>query len=303
MRRYSPCSRPWCSAWRSPPLLIRVNGRLAKALSPGYNEQRQQQEMAIEQQHAALAGHVIIAGFGRVGQNLALFLREEGMPYLTLDVDTTLIRDAFEAGEPVHYGDSSHPEILEKSGIQCAAALVVTFHDHHLASRIVQVARRLAPELPIVVRTRNDHHMEEFEQMGASTVVPESLESSLIVAARTLELVGIDHAEVERLIERTRDEHYAHLRGVFHGEEIEVEAEMDELQPHTVILDERARAIGRHIGELHLDDLGVSIDSVRRGGIRGEQVDAATRLREGDAVILQGHSEQIARAERRLLKG
>jgi len=285
------------------PLLIRYNGRLAKALSARYKEQRQQQEMAIADQHSDLAGHVIVAGFGRVGQNLARFLREEDMPYLALDVDTALIGEAFEAGEPVHYGDSSHPEILEKSGIRQATALVVTFHDHHLASRIVQVARRLAPELPIVVRTRNDHHMEEFQQIGASTVVPESLESSLIVAARTLELVGIGHAEIERLIEKTRDERYAHLRGVFHGEDIEIEAEMDELQLHTVALDERASAIGKRIHDVCLDELGVVIEAVRRGGVRGEEVDDRMILREGDAIVLQGRTEQLARAERRLLKG
>jgi len=285
------------------PLLIRYNGRMAKALSARYKEQRQQQEMAIADQHPDLAGHVIIAGFGRVGQNLARFLREENMPYLALDVDAALIREAFEAGEPVHYGDSSHPEILDKSGIRRAAALVVTFHDHHLASRIVQTARRLAPQLPIVVRTRNDHHMEEFEQMGASTVVPESLESSLIVAARTLELVGIEHTEIERLIEKARSEHYAHLRGVFHGEDIEIEAEMDELQLHTVTLNERASAIGKRIHDLYLEELDVTVEAVRRGGVRGEEVDPRMILREGDTIVLQGHTEQLARAERRLLQG
>lgn len=285
------------------PLLIRYNGRLAKALSARYKEQRLQQEMAIADQHSDLSGHVIVAGFGRVGQNLARFLREEDMPYLALDVDAALIREAFEAGEPVHYGDSSHPEILDKSGIRRAAALVVTFHDHHLASRIVQTARRLAPQLPIVVRTRNDHHMEEFEQMGASTVVPESLESSLIVAARTLELVGIEHAEIERLIEKTRSEHYAHLRGVFHGEDIEIEAGMDELQLHTVTLNERASAIGKRIHDLCLEELDVTVEAVRRGGVRGEEVDQRMILREGDAIVLQGHTEQLARAERRLLQG
>ena len=285
------------------PLLIRYNGHLAKRLSARYKEAREQQEMAIADQHPDLAGHVVIAGFGRVGQNLARFLREEDMQYLALDVDAALIREAFEAGEPVHYGDSSHPEILDKSGIARAAALVVTFHDHHLASRIVQTARRLAPLLPIVVRTRNDHHLEEFEQMGASTVVPESLESSLIVAARTLELVGIEHAEVERLIEKTRNEHYAHLRGVFHGEDIEIEAEMDELQLHSVTLDERASAIGKRIHELCLEELDVALEAVCRGGVRGEEVDSAMLLRDGDTIILQGHTEQIARAERRILKG
>ena len=285
------------------PLLIRFNGRLAKYLSPDYNKDRQKQEMAVADQPPGQAGHVIVAGFGRIGQNLARFLREEDMPYLALDVDTALIGEAFEAGEPVHYGDSSHPEILEKSGIHQATALVVTFHDHHLASRIVQVARRLVPELPIVVRTRNDHHMEEFEQIGASTVVPESLESSLIVAACTLELVGIGHAEIERLIEKTRDERYAHLRGVFHGEDIEIEAEMGELQLHTVALDEHASAIGKRIHDVCLDELGVVIEAVRRGGVRGEEVDDRMILRQGDAIVLQGRTEQLARAERRLLKG
>ncbi len=285
------------------PLLIRYNGALAKRLSSHYREERERREMAIADEHARRSGHVIIAGFGRVGQNLARFLREEDMGYLALDVDPTLIREAFEAGEPVHYGDSSHPEILEKSGIAQAAALVVTFHDHHLASRIVEVARRLAPRLPIVVRTRNDHHMEDFERIGASTVVPESLESSLIVAARTLELLGIDHEEVKRLIERTRTEHYAQLRGVFHGEEVGLEAEIEALQLHSVSLHERAAAIGRTLESLHLERLEVSVQALRRSGVRGEQVDPAMRLRAGDTLVLEGHPEQLARAERCLLQG
>lgn len=284
------------------PLLIRFNGQIAARLAPTRDGQTPLQDMALGAQHDR-SGHVIIAGFGRVGQNLARFLREEDMRYLALDLDATLIREAFDAGEPVHYGDSSHPEILEKSGLRSAAALVVTFHDHHLASRIVQLARHLASDLPIVVRTRNDHHMEEFEQLGASTVVPESLESSLIVATRTLELLGIDHAEVERLIEKTRNNHYAHLRGVFHGEEIEIEAEMEELQLHTVTLDARAATIGKCIQDACLDELDVVIEAVCRAGVRGEEVDASMVLREGDKVVLQGHSEQIARAERRLLQG
>ena len=285
------------------PLLIRYNEQIAVWLAPKKDDQAQLQDMAISEQHREMKNHVIIAGFGRVGQNLARFLREEDMHYLALDLDTTLIREAFEAGEPVHYGDSSHPEILEKSGIGKASALVVTFHDHHLASRIVQVARHISTDLPIVVRTRNDHHMEEFEQMGASTVVPESLESSLIVATRTLELLGIEHAEVERLIEKTRNDHYAHLRGVFHGEEIEVEADMEELQLHTITLDDRATAIGKRIQDACLDELDVAVEAVCRGGVRGEEVDDRMVLREGDKIVLQGHSEQIARAEKRLLKG
>jgi len=284
------------------PLLIRYNGELARRLSGSYADQREQQEMALADSHADDSGHVIIAGFGRVGQNLGRFLREEEMPYLALDVDSKLIREAFEAGEPVHYGDTSHPEILEKSGIKNASALVITFHDRHLAERILHVARGLNADLPIVVRTRNDHHMEDFERLGATTVIPESLESSLVVAARTLELVGIDHAEVERLIERTRDEHYAHLRGVFHGDEVELDAEIDDLQLHAVSLQERAAAVGKYLSDLCVDELEVSVEFIKREGER-IAVDNNPLLRRGDVVVLRGDGEHIARAEKRLLQG
>jgi len=284
------------------PLLIRFNGELARRLFSSYPGERTRQEMALADGHAQDSGHVIIAGFGRVGQNLGRFLREENMPYLALDLDSKLIRGAFEAGEPVHYGDTSHPEILEKSGIMDAAALVITFHDRHLAERILHVARSLNAELPIVIRTRNDHQMEQFVRLGATTVVPESLESSLVLAARTLELVGIDHAEVERLIERTRNEHYAHLRGVFHGDKIEIDSEIDDLQLHAIPLEGRASAIGKRLSDLCLDQLDVSVVFVKRGGERITE-QGNPLLRPGDVVVLRGDGEHMARAERRLLKG
>ena len=284
------------------PLLIRFNGDLARLLFSSYTEDRARQEMALAESHADDSGHVIIAGFGRVGQNLGRFLREESMPYLALDVDSKLIREAFDAGEPVHYGDTSHPEILEKSGIRNAAALVITFHDRHLAERILHVARNLNAELPIVIRTRNDHHMEDFERLGATTVIPESLESSLVVASRTLELVGIEHDEVERLIARTRDEHYAHLRGVFHGDDVEIDCEIDDLQLHAVRLHERASGVGKYVSDLCADELDVSVEYIKRDGAR---IDAENNplLRRDDVVVLRGDAEHIARAEKRLLQG
>lgn len=284
------------------PLLVRYNGRIAKAFCSGYSQQRLAHEMAVADQHTDLRDHVIIAGFGRVGQNLARFLREEDMRYLALDVDPRLIGEAFDAGEPVHYGDSSHPEILEKAGIHRAAALVITFYDWHLAERILRVARRLDADLPIIVRARNDHHMDDFEALGASTVIPESLESSLVIAARTLELLGIDHDEVERLVTESRDERYAHLRGVFRGEELEAISDFEELQLHSVPLHDQASAIGKYVSDLCLEELQVAIEYVKRHKRRLDQ-DSNPVLRRGDILVLRGDAEHIARAERRILQG
>lgn len=284
------------------PILVRYNGRIAKRLAPDYLEQRQQQEMAIANDHAATQDHVIIAGFGRVGQNLARFLREENMAYMALDVDSKLIRDAFEAGEPVHYGDTAHPEILEKAGLHKASALVITFHDHHLAERIIRVARDLSKDLPIVVRTPNDQHMEAFKHLGATAVIPESLESSLVVAGRTLEILGIPHHEIERLIDQQRTEQYKHLRGVFHGLQGDELPDPRELQLHTVVLLGRANALGKRLADLCLDELEVEVEYLLRNKQRIEPQQNPL-LRDGDALVLRGDAEHIDRAERRLWQG
>ncbi len=203
------------------PIIIRNNGLLAKRFCSSYRAERTEADMSLKKEASRHHKHVIIAGFGRVGQNLASFLKEEGFDYLALDVDPSLIAEAFENGEPVRYGDSSHRETLELAGINDASALVVTFHEASLAKRIVEMARGINKDIPIVVRTRDDHDMESIEEAGADTVVPESLESSLIVAAITLENLNVDHEEVQRLIEKARDDHYQRLRGVIRGNDIQ----------------------------------------------------------------------------------
>ncbi len=284
------------------PLLIRYNHVLAQKLLGDSNQGDAQQKMMLD--HAkSHHQHVIIAGFGRVGQNLAHFVRQEGMDYLALDIDAKLIRDAFDAGEPVHYGDASHPQILNVAGIKNAAALVITFHDENLAERILQVARRLNKDLPIIVRTRNDHRMELLKRLGASTVVPESLESSLIIASRTLELLGVDADEIDTLITRSRERRYADLRGVFQGDDIEMEQPIDQTSLHTIVLEEQANCLGQSIQSLRLEQLNVSVEALKRDDVRGEHPEPDTILQAGDALILRGDHEHLARAEWRLLKG
>ncbi|MGD2119128.1 MAG: monovalent cation:proton antiporter-2 (CPA2) family protein [Chromatiales bacterium] len=285
------------------PLLVRYNGLLGKRFCRSYVEQRSAQEMALGEEAGHHRNHVIIAGFGRVGQNLAGFLREEGFDYLALDIDVSLISEAFEAGEPVWYGDSSHPEILELAGLQHASALVITFHDVALARRITREARRLHADIPIVVRILDDHYMDELEAAGATTVVPESLESSLNVATRTLEQLKVDHEEIQRLIEKSRTSHYRRLRGVFHGQDLQDLDEYVEERLHTVVLGDSDFAVGSNMQELALDKFDVVVEAVNRHGVRGEMPLASMQLQSGDALVLRGLAEHIELAQKRLLLG
>jgi CPA2 family monovalent cation:H+ antiporter-2 len=283
------------------PVLIRNNGDIARRACESYERNRAAQAQQLAEETESLADHVIVCGFGRIGQNLALFLKEEGFPYVALDVDPALIREAWEAGEPVFFGDATHPDTLENAGISRARGVVIAFDEYHAAERIVQAVRRLNKKVPIIVRAHDDTHLEGLEVAGATYVVPESVESSLILATRLLHSLDVDIDEIARVIEQARTDHYRRLRGYFHGERPEDLDELDRYRLHTVVLPPQAYAIDQPIAALALGTLGVQVVTVRRAGICGDEPDRDMTLRAGDALILQGLPEALDAAEARVL--
>ena len=283
------------------PILIRRNGDIANRACETYRENRASQAQQLAAEADQLDAHVIVAGFGRIGQNLALFLKEEDIRYVALDVDPALIREAWEAGEPVFSGNVVHPETLEAAGIGRARALVIAFDEFHAAERIIRVTRELRPDIPIIVRTHDDAHLEQLEEAGATYVVPESVESSLILATRLLHCLDVDLDEIARVVEQARTDHYRRLRGYFHGEAMEDVDELERERLHTVVLASQAYAVDQPIAALALGTLGVEVVTVRRAGICGDAPDPAMTLRPGDALVLQGRQEALDAAEARLL--
>lgn len=283
------------------PILVRYNGIIAHRACDSYasNFNAQAHQLAEESEH--LQAHVIVCGFGRIGQNLALFLKEEDFPYVALELDPALIREAWEAGEPVYYGNATHPDTLVTAGIERASALVIAFDDYHAAERITRAARSLNKDIPIIVRASDDAHLEGLEEAGASYVVPESVESALVLASRLLHQLGVDIDEIARVVEQSRTDHYRRLRGYFHGHEITDLQELDRVRLHTVVLPPQAYAIDHPIAALALGTLGVQIVTVRRAGICGDEPDPTMQLRAGDALILQGSQESLDAAEARVL--
>ena len=286
------------------PVLIRHNRAIARwAFAGTYLPSPVQVAREIDAAARELRGHVIVCGFGRIGQNLAAFLREEDIRYVALDLDPVLIREAWEAGEQVFYGDSTHREILAAAGVARAGALVVTFDDAPTATRIIHATRALAPAIPLVVRTRDDVHLEELEAAGASVVVPESVEASMMLATHLLQQLGVPVDQVLHLVETSRNDHYRRLRGVFHGTEAESVELVDRYRLHTVVLPPEGHAVGRTLADLGVLSETTTVHAVRRGAIRGEAPSPEMVLRAGDAVVLQGPPEELALAEERLLRG
>lgn len=245
--------------------------------------------------------HVILAGFGRSGQSVATLLTDEKLPWYALDLDPERVQEAQSAGSSVSYGDAGRREALIAAGINRASALVITFADTRAALKVLHLVHELAPSLPVIVRSHDDSDLELLRQAGATEVVPEALESSLMLASHALVVVGVPLRRVVHRVQSARDERYASLRGYFHGASDLVEdPEHMYVRLHSVVLSADAQGVGRRIDELGLDELGAEVSGIRRARVRIEP-EAGTVLLAGDVVVLRGSGDAVTRAEGRLL--
>jgi len=161
---------------------------------------------------AAHRGHVIIAGFGRVGRLLARVLSAEGLDFVALDLDVEHVARGRADGLPVHYGDASRLEVLRRAQLDDARVLVITMDGAAATEHIVRAVREFAPHLPIYVRARDGRHARKLLLQGASEVVPETVEASLQLAARVLSSTGMADEKVESRIEDERAHELLRLR-------------------------------------------------------------------------------------------
>jgi len=246
--------------------------------------------------------HVIIAGFGRSGQSLAKLLSEEKIDYHALDLDPDRIREAQIAGANVSYGDAARRESLVAAGIHRAAALVVTYTNTASALKVLHFVSELHPTLPVIVRSQDDTDLNRLREAGATEVVPELLEGSLMLASHALVLLGVPLRRVVHRVQAARDERYESLRGYFHGvSDASDSPDSMQVRLHTVMLHARAKSLGKALQELNLAELEVDVTAVRRGKQRLELAQQIV-LQEGDVVVVRGSAEAVARAEHRLLK-
>ena len=247
--------------------------------------------------------HVIICGYGRCGQNLARMLDKEAIPYIALDLDPDRVRQAAGAGDSVVFGDAARLQALMAAGLARASAVVVTYLETPSAMKVLAHIKEHAPQVPVVVRTQDDHDLEALQQAGATEVVPEAIEGSLMLAGHALALVGVPMRRVLRLVQEQREARYKLLRGFFRGAD---DGSVDELQQErlaSVLLPLAARALGRTVGEVAWDNLGVQLVSLRRKTGQVIKLTDELVLMEGDSLLLSGKADMLELAERMLLKG
>ncbi len=288
------------------PIIIQYNGRIARKLVKSYTRNSEQVVDEIDSVTKNLKDHVIICGYGRSGQYLGRFLKEESIPFIALDIDPTRVHDAAAAGQHVMYGDASRRLVLDAAGGARAKALIVSYSDMRASLKVLHIAKENYPNLPVIVRTYDDADIDAFRDAGATEVVPEVLEGSLMLASHALVLLGIPLNRVIKRIRLFREERYKMFQGYFHGvSDLPTETtEAHQIRLHSVEVTKEAFMINTHISQIDFAGFNVELQHIRRPNMLEDILPLPdTVINVGDILVLLGSPADLSVIEKFLLTG
>ncbi len=288
------------------PIIIPYNGRIARYISKNYQRNNNQNIQKIDEVGKDMKDHVILCGYGRSGQFLARFLKEEGISYIAIDMDANRVNDASNAGDIVMFGDASRRLVLNAAGLSKAKAIVIAYADDRASSKVIQVIRESFPNLPIIVRTLDETSILQLQNDGASEVVPEILEGSLMLASHALVILGVPLPRVIKRIRAFREERYKMFRGYFKGTtDINDDIGSDmQLQLRSMEITENLFIFNRYLSDLIILELNVEIQYLRRPNML-ENIDPRPDiiLSKGDVLVLLGPPKDLEQFEKYALNG
>jgi CPA2 family monovalent cation:H+ antiporter-2 len=172
---------------------------------------------AAHESHPELRDHIIIVGYGLNGRNLANLLRELEQPFVVVEMNGALVREAQKQGIPVIYGDAAYPEIMHAAGVEHARAVVIAVSDPISTRYTVRTVRELNPTVYVVARTRYVAEIEPLYAVGATDVIPEEFETFIEIAGRIMRLLGVDNEQRLQLMNQCRARHYQMLQETKEG--------------------------------------------------------------------------------------
>ena len=287
-------------------LVIPFNGRIARYISKEYLKNSEKLVNKIEASSEDFSDHVIICGYGRGGQYLGRFLKEENISFIAIDMDLNRVNDAANAGEKVMYGDASRRVVLRAAGIERAKALVIAYSDDRSSLKVLNVIREIYPDLPVIVRTRDESSIQQLQDAGATDVVPEVLESSLMLASHALVLLDVPLARVIKKIRAFRNERYKIFRGYFMGSS-EASDDMqgqDQLQLHSIEVKNNFYLQNKLINEIPFDRFNIEIQHLRRPNMLEDiEVRLDIKLKDGDVIVILGLPRDLIEFEKFTITG
>jgi CPA2 family monovalent cation:H+ antiporter-2 len=200
------------------PFLIEKAARLSGELGKGDWAHKAKTIHDISAKSFGLEDHVIICGYGRTGQQIGEFLAVEGIPFLALDIDPHRIARATASGGSVVFGNADRSEVLQAAGLSRARGVAIAYPDPHSAERALKAVRRKRQDVVVVVRASDEKDVAHLKAAGATEVIPEIVEGSLMIAAETLAQIGVPMERAISHVREARAERYASLRSLYERE-------------------------------------------------------------------------------------
>ena len=251
-----------------------------------------------------LRDHVIIAGYGLNGRNLAAALRSVGVAYYIVELNAQTVRQARAQGEPAFYGDATREEILHALGVDRARLFVVAISDPAATRRMVRVARGVNQDLFIIARTRYVVEIPELTRLGADVVIPEEFETSVEIFARVLSHYRVPRETVDQLTDQIRAAHYAALRTPAGATTAAILPGLPRMVIERVRLAPGAFAVGRSLASLALRTrTGALVVSLKRDDQDHPTPDPDLVLETEDELVIVAQPPQVEAARRLVLQG
>ncbi|AEF04241.1 potassium transporter [Alteromonas sp. KS69] len=252
-----------------------------------------------------LTNHVVICGFGRVGQSVARMLKMEGIAFIAIDMDPVRVHESRNAGEPVLFGDASKKDILSSANVEKAKLILVTFDQPDKAKQVISGTHQIDNTADVMVRTKRDYQLDGLYSAGANQVVPELQEGSLMLISQVLHYAGVPMSRILKRVRAERKGRYDHLHGFYPGETTEISyGTEDKLEfIHAVVLSEHAACMGSKIKDIDFAKMRVRVRGLRRNGTEVKDPDHEAVLQPHDVLVIAGKPRRVERAERKLLEG
>jgi CPA2 family monovalent cation:H+ antiporter-2 len=240
--------------------------------------------------------HVIIVGFGINGKNVVTAAKAASIPYIVIDLNPEVVRIKRLEGEHIFYGDAAQSAVLEHAGIRTARSVVVTAGDPASAKRIIEVARRLNPQIHIIARTHFLSELDKFYAFGANEVISDEFESSIELFTRVLHRYLVPSSEINSLSSTLRADHYEMLRHpeIPRKRFCDLILDFADVEIRSIRIGKLSKTAGMTLGELNLrKDYGVSVLAISRFHKIIPGPEAGTQISADDILLVISPPEKL----------
>jgi monovalent cation:H+ antiporter-2, CPA2 family len=245
-----------------------------------------------------LKQHIVLCGFGYVGQQIAKLLREANVPYNALDLDASCVNQAALAGEPIYYGDAANRDILLSVGLLRATAVVICLDDAQAASDIFDVMKKESPKTPVIVRAKNTVAKQPFHDSMIARVVDEGIELGLLLGKELLIALGFKPEKIKKVLQTIKQQEEDEF---FQGDAL-LDGEISNVAHlYAVKLAKTSVLCGQKIKSLALDKYKIKLHSLRPSGEPARKPAQHYQLKAKDVLVLFGQLDDIERFEQQML--